>query len=297
MIMFIFRFKAVFCALSVLVALLITVNSSHAGSPVWKVSKNGHYFYLGATIHLLKQSDYPLPAAFNVAYADSSILVFETDIDALSGPEGQMKIMSSAMLPAEKTLKSELRPDTWTALDSHMKEKGIPIFGFAKFKPGMVAMTLTVLEMQTQGYSADMGVDMHYLSRANKDGKTKGFLESVDVQLALLSMDGWDGDEMILYTLRDLKRISDILDELKRAWKNGEADNLDKLAGTEMKKNFPGVYKKLVTDRNNNWLPELEKYSQTKDVELILVGGLHLTGSEGLLNQLKKRGFNIENLK
>ena len=40
-----------------------------AQSSVWKVSKGGNTLYIGGTSHLLRTSDYPLPAEFDLAYA------------------------------------------------------------------------------------------------------------------------------------------------------------------------------------------------------------------------------------
>ena len=73
-----------------LVFLLIGFTSPvYAGAPVWKISKDGNVLYLGGTIHLLGVNDYPLPAAFEKAYQQSSLLVFEADIQKLQSPEYQ----------------------------------------------------------------------------------------------------------------------------------------------------------------------------------------------------------------
>jgi len=267
-----------------------------AASPVWKVSKGDNFYFLGATIHLLKQADYPLPPAFDEAYQQSSILVLEADVEKLNSAQGKMLLLSRAMLSGEKKLKNELQAETWVALEAHLKQRGLPIASFSKFKPGMMAMTLSVMELQTMGYSPLLGVDMHYVARANKDKKTKDFLEEVEVQLDILGMEGENGDEMIMYTLNDLEKIPSLLSKMKRAWSKGDMDALAEQSVYEFKKEFPAIYKKVLTDRNNNWISKLETFSTTKDVELVLVGGLHLSGDDGLLNMLEKRGYKLENL-
>src|SRR3982751_491 len=51
-----------------------------ASSCVWKVTgPNGGTLYLGGSVHALRRSDYPLPAAYNTALAASSHIVFEDD--------------------------------------------------------------------------------------------------------------------------------------------------------------------------------------------------------------------------
>ena len=39
-----------------------------ADSPVWRVTKGDHVLFIGGTVHLLTQADYPLPDAFEQAY-------------------------------------------------------------------------------------------------------------------------------------------------------------------------------------------------------------------------------------
>ena len=58
----------------------IFVHNAIAESPVWKVTNGEEHLYLGGTIHLLGQSDYPLPAGFEHAYRAAEKIVFETDI-------------------------------------------------------------------------------------------------------------------------------------------------------------------------------------------------------------------------
>lgn len=54
-----------------------------AHSCVWKVSKDDQILYIGGTIHVLRQHDFPLPEEFDKAYAHASYLVFETDMEAI----------------------------------------------------------------------------------------------------------------------------------------------------------------------------------------------------------------------
>ncbi len=49
-----------------------------AETSVWKISNDDHITYLGGTVHILRESDYPLPDAFNEAFEQSSTIVFET---------------------------------------------------------------------------------------------------------------------------------------------------------------------------------------------------------------------------
>lgn len=61
-----------------------------------------------------------------------------------------------------------------------------------------------------------------------------------------------------------------------------------------MRKETPQVYQQLLIARNQAWLPKIEKLFATPEVELVLVGSLHLSSKDGLLAHLKKRGYKIK---
>jgi uncharacterized protein YbaP (TraB family) len=84
----------IFSILSWVVIFLI--NDAHAKSCLWKVTSDNSILYLQGSIHVLKPENYPLASAIEAAYADSDVLVFETDIKAMSEPETQKKIMAKA---------------------------------------------------------------------------------------------------------------------------------------------------------------------------------------------------------
>ena len=65
-----------------LLVLLVSLfpQTVYAQSSVWKVSKGEKQLYIGGTIHMLSQSDYPLPTEFEEAYDRSKIVVFETNL-------------------------------------------------------------------------------------------------------------------------------------------------------------------------------------------------------------------------
>ena len=63
----------------VIAAALILVSNQAGAACVWKVTRGTNVLYLGGSIHALKSSDYPLPAAYNLACDASDRLVFEVD--------------------------------------------------------------------------------------------------------------------------------------------------------------------------------------------------------------------------
>lgn len=279
---------------AVFVVLCVFVSSVYAASPVWKVSKGDAHLFIGGTIHLLSAADYPLPAGFEDAYRQADQLVFETDLQQMKNPEMQKQILAQVIYADGQSLQQVLNRQTFQTLEQYLASRRIPVANVVRFKPGMLALTLTVIELQRLGLGGT-GVDEFYGLKASNDRKKMGQLETVEEQLSFLTTlgDGYEND-MITYTLRDLKELPSMMQALKTAWRKGDNRGLDEVALAPFKKDFPAVYDKLIARRNRSWLPLIEAMLQTKDVEFVLVGALHLVGDDGLLAQLAARGYQVQ---
>ena len=279
-------------ALSLLLSFFST--GLHAESSVWKVKKGNNHLFLGGTVHVLAQADYPLPDEFDRAYQRSERLVLETDMQRLESPDLQQTMLKELTYSDGSNLKSVLSEKTFQALDQYCSSRGIPTANLLPFKPGLVAATLTVFELQYLGL-AGVGVDAHFNARAAKDQKSMGQLESVEAQLEFLATMGQgQEDEMIAYTLGDIKNLSSLMGEIKQLWRSGNMSELETLAVIPFKNEFPDVYKKMLVDRNNAWIPQIQRMLNTGEIEFVLVGALHLAGEDGLLAQLSASGYEVQ---
>ncbi len=286
------KFKQLFAG--TLCVFLLT-GAAQAGSPVWKVSRGDRHFYLGGTIHILGEADYPLPRAFDVAYGKSDTLVFETDIKKSRNPKFTEAFMEKMVYSDNRTLKKLLTPDTFRALTIFAADRDVPVDALNHFKPGLVLVSLTLLEVERLGV-AGIGVDEFFFSKAVKDGKIIHHLESLEEQISFFeNMGQGNEDELIAYIIKDLETLPGQLPVIKSAWKTGDIPGLDRAILAPLKKDFPELYQSLFINRNQKWMPKIQKMAATPEVEFILVGAAHLAGEQGLLRLLKTRGFTITN--
>lgn len=146
-------------------ALLAFTFTAQADSPVWKISRGDHQLYLGGTIHLLGPGDYPLPAAFGIAYDRAAVLVLETDMQAIESPAFQQAMQQALTYPDTTSLRDVLKPETWLLLKERLAEYGVPVESMQRARPGMVVITLSMLELKRLGV-AGAGVDAIYAKRA-----------------------------------------------------------------------------------------------------------------------------------
>lgn len=281
--------------LTSLCLLLFSVDSL-AQSSVWLATKNGNTVYLGGTIHMLRADDYPLPPEFETAYAEADSLYFEIDIDQMNDPVAQLGMLQRLMYTDGRTLQTVLNNEAYSTLTDYVAKFGMPMLMLQNMKPGMLMSTLELLEFQTRGFTPD-GVDMHFHQRAKADGKTIEAFETVDEQIGFIeNMGEGEESEYVLLSLRDLEKIDDDIESMVSIWRNGEADDLVELFVEDMEETIPGVYQTLLLDRNNKWMPTIEAMFNDSNTEFILVGVAHLVGEDGLVQHLRNRGYQVNQL-
>ncbi len=265
-----------------------------ADTAVWKVSSPNRTLYLAGTIHVLGRQDYPLPQEFNQAYQRADRLVFETDLTAMAQPGTQAQISQRLMYSPGHSLKDDLSASTYALLADYVQSQGLGMELFEGYKPPMVMISLMMMELNRLGL-AQAGVDNHFLQKALAELKPVGELESLETQIQVLeNMGKGFEDEMILSTLEEMRELPTIMAAMKKAWREGNLKQLEELAIKPMRQDYPDLYRSLLLERNQAWLPAIERFMATPEVEMILVGALHLAAEPGLIQTLKNKGYQIE---
>jgi uncharacterized protein YbaP (TraB family) len=282
------------CRLSVnlwlLLILLLTV-PAQAKNTLWQVRAGENTLYLLGSLHVLKKDSYPLPPLMEEIYIASDAVVFETDMDEMDTPAMQKKIVNYGRLPAGKTLQQQLSAPTWQLLLQEMAKLKIPEEKVRQMKPWLCALTLTVTDLERLGFLAEYGLDEHFYARAKQDKKKIIPLESVDFQLSLFySQSRHEQEEFLMQTLTDLQAADALSGEMESAWKNGDGDKLYSLIAKSFA-GYPKQYKRLVLQRNKNWLPVLEKILKRDQVTLVVVGAGHLVGPGSVVDLLRRKGY------
>jgi uncharacterized protein YbaP (TraB family) len=260
---------------------------------LWKVQGQQNSVYLLGSVHVLKASDYPLAAPIEAAFSNASVVAFETDIAALDDPAIAMKLMSKSQLPEGETLSKQLSPEVYKMWTRHVTESGLPPEMFERFTPAMASLTIAMLEMQKLGLDPNQGVDKHFFALARKLGKEIVPLEPVEFQINLLTgFSKEEGEALMKSTLKDMDNLKKDLAELLKAWKTGNAAQLEKLLNEAMKES-PAIYKRMLTDRNQNWIPKIEELARGKKNAVVIVGAAHLVGKDGVVELLRKKGATV----
>ena len=280
--------------LAVLIALVGVRLGAASPSFLWKATgPRGGAIFLAGSIHLLSGEYYPLAPAFDDAFGQSDLLVEELDMAEMLAPDAQMLMLQRGMMPAGQSLDKVLSPETMAGVKAKVTELGLPLAPLQLFKPWALALTLQGLEFQKAGFDPELGLDRHFYDRAKQVPIDVQGLETLAFQIG--QFDGMPmplQDRMLADTLKEMSAANESVGDLARAWKAGDAAAIEKVVLSDLKSE-PEMYKRLLLDRNRNWLPKIEALFARPKPAFVVVGAAHLVGTDGLLAMLRARGYTV----
>ena len=281
------------------VALLLCSAASLAADTerhiLWSLQGKTNKVYLLGSFHLLKASE-TLPAAIDTAYADAEKLLMEIDMDDLDPAQMQQVVMELGLLPPDQTLQQQLGAEAYPQFTAKAREMGIDPAMLERFQPWFAAITLVQAELIKMGFDPNSGVEQRLTRRAVADQKPIQGLETVREQLEIMArLPQKQQREFLLYSINDAERMASEVDELLVAWRRGDAAAMAKLLAEGFKE-YPDLYRPLTVERNRKWIPQIEQLLDDKEDYLVVVGALHLVGTESVIDLLERKGYKPKQL-
>lgn len=264
---------------------------------LWKVTGPGDSrVYLLGSFHLLRAQDYPLAADVDQAFAASKRVVFELSPQDMQSPQLTQKMLQAAVRTDGTELKRDLDPATWTKLQAYATANNLPLAQLQGMKPWFVGLTITLGQFTKMGLDPNLGLDRHFMQRAATAGKPTSGLEDIDTQVGVLSgMSAAEQQQMVAEALDQADKADAEGRKLHDAWRRGDDKLLWTSMAAQMRGEYPQLYKRINTERNDAWVPKLQQYLQAgQGGTLVVVGTLHLLGDDGVVDKLKAKGFKVE---
>ena len=285
------------------VAVLIFSGSAYAGEKLflWEVQSkrpgSASVFLLG-TMHVWKQSDYPLPEAIEQALKRARVLAVEVDT---ANPQTQQRMMERAFYGPEDSLERHLPSDVLSETKAALKALGLDAGPLAQAKPWLLGSLLISTAAGKVGYRADLGIDTYLMQKAMNQGKRIVELESADFQIDV--MESLTPAEQVLFVKEAIQllrgnKIRQTFDDFVAAWNRGDTAQMDRLLRAELK-NDPlaeSFYKRLFEDRNPAMAEKIIRLSEGFDPVLVAVGAGHLVGRGSVIEALTARGYVVKQL-
>ena len=224
----------------------------------------------------------------------------EIQSKAMDAPEA-LQLMSAAMMaPQDSTLDKLYSADGLKIIDDVVKKYfgifGIGIDKFYMMKPAAVMMQLQVIQSTTAipNFNPLNLIDKAVEKRCTDKGKIANSLESVGFQTDLLF--NAPLNEQASDLLEMCKNDSKVEEMAKVMVDDYKHQRLEKLLEAMSDKDLGGNdeedLKRLVYDRNRNWIPTIMQAMKQGSI-LVSVGAGHLPGPQGVIALLRAQGYEV----
>ena len=274
-------------------ALFLAVTSAKAEPAMWVIKDADSTIYLIGTMHLLKRDTEWNAEKVKKTVHESKELwleVADLDNDAALAP----LMMKLGVDPAHP-LSSKLNEDQRKKLEKIAGAYGFPLASLEPMQPWLAAVVLAVGPIMKAGYDPKAGVERMLSAQAKAEGDTIHGFETAEEQLQILaSLSEPEQIAFLTSVFDDLEKGIDLLDQLAKAWVDGDIDTIKRLSVDDIKKEAPTVYQKFIVRRNIAWSEKIAVMLKGSGVQLIAVGAAHLVGPDSVQAQLAKRGIKVE---
>jgi uncharacterized protein len=269
--------------------------ASGSKSTLWQVKGSHNSVYLLGSIHVLPATAYPLHPALQQAFNNSQRVVFEVDLNTVSEQAVLREFEEIGVYPPGDNLEHHVSPATIRLVKQVLAKLGISYKKAIRFKPALLGELITSRYTELAGFREDLGVDRYFYSQAKNTRKPVLGLETVRDQARVLSSDDASGEARLVEAIVSLPAAKAILDELVIAWKAGRINTLDRLLNQD-EWNDPKSFESMFLQRNQKWLPQIERFLEGDGNYLVIVGSGHLVGDHGLVRALQGRGYQVKQL-
>jgi uncharacterized protein len=257
---------------------------------LWQVSDADTTIFLFGTIHALPQGLVWLHGPVSAALDSSDELI--TEIPEAAPEEVQALVLRQAVLPPGQTLRSLLPPAEYQATTAALTGLGLPAPVFDRFKPWYVALILTTLPLQREGYAVENGVEGALTARMKELGKPHLGLETLEFQLGMFDkLPPTEQRKFLSDAIAGQNDIRAQLDQLVSEWGQGNAMTLAELLNDDTED--PAARELIFTSRNRSWVTWLRGRLERPGQSFVAVGAGHLAGKDSVIDLLAQQGVTV----
>lgn len=257
---------------------------------LWKISGNElkKPSYVFGTFHILKTEDFRLQPQTRQAMDSAEVLVLELALNS----EAMAFVQQNSRMDST-SLDSLISPEKYNILKQAIEEKlQLKIEQVNQLKPIFLSQQLlrkVCMNGQTASYELSLMQDFQ-----EQDKAILG-LEKVEEQMAFMDkIPPKQQMEAVMKLVESPEESCQALNEMVRLYQEEDVDSLMTLIAEEEALN--GLLDQFLDQRNQRWIPKIEEW-MTQQSLFIAVGAGHLGGEKGILNLLRKKGYQLEAVK
>jgi uncharacterized protein YbaP (TraB family) len=187
-----------------------------------------------------------------------------------------------------------LPPDSQADLDKVLAAVQLPLTAVDNKRPWLVSFMLDAILLKRHMQQFALGADSVIGEQAKKSGKQILYLETVDQQLALLApSDPTIELQSLEAELKSFETADADIAAIIDAWEKGDTAALNAVTAKEFE-GHPEARAAFFTDRNRNWVKQIEAMLHKRKTFFITVGAGHLTGKDGVPALLRADGYKVD---
>ncbi|MDR2459486.1 MAG: TraB/GumN family protein [Deltaproteobacteria bacterium] len=263
---------------------------------LWRArGPSGCEIYLFGSLHLVKDSIYPLKNVIMEAFNSSSRLIVELDPDSAKLSGSLVLLFEKGYYPPGETLMEHLSPELRSLMEPHIAI--VPSGADNNMKPWLLSMVLDLIYLQKLGYSEALGVDKYLIGEAKDKGMPIFELETPEQQLNIFANMSEEHSELFLkYTILELNMLESIMDKIEAAWVSGDENAFVELIFQNYSQypEFAPLMEQVIFDRNYSMLESILPFCNEPGVSFAVIGAAHLVGPLGIPALLEQRGYVLE---
>ena len=290
----------------IFIALLVIAHASAIASSyqpfMWKVQNQGATVYLVGSIHALTPDFYPLPEAYQEAFASADRLAVELDPENLDPYQSTRLVQSKMWLPKGITLDQYLTQPQQQKLKDFAEENGSDYQRLLHIRPWMLVEQLTQAQLKDSEYQADYGIDLHFLKQAKEKGLPILEIESLTQQISAIADAPFRAQLAMLTTSLEQMEDKDYMAQMTEYWRQADPDGLyqfvyqDVLDTPQLKP----MMEALLDHRNQRMADVISIYlgqsPNSSSTTFVVIGALHLSGPKSVVYELEQKGYRVQPL-
>ena len=280
-------------AFAAAVVAMTVAGSAAAEPPVWVVKDKNSELVLFGSVHILPRGLDWTPPALDRALRAADDIWFELPIDAQSEAMTAALATKAGVLPPDQSLFKLLPPKDAELMSKVAAAYDVSPVLLDRLEPWLAEVALAGGAYRRAGADAASGVEKTIAAMATPKAARRAF-ETPEQQIALLS--GGTMDEQVASlreTLHEMDEKPDEFEVLVKAWMDGDVNALDREALAPIRKATPGLFRRLVTDRNARWTKILDARLKGRGRTVVVVGVGHLLGPGGVPARLRALGYSV----
>lgn len=261
-------------------------------SLLWKISGNGieKPSFLYGTMHAVCETN--INENVLKAFEQTNQLYLEIDMD---DPNLQAIMMNKMMMENGVTISSLVSEEESKIIDTFLKENvGFSLKTIDTFKPFMIS-SMYLPKLLDCPMKA---VDMELMKIATEQNEEVLGLETIESQLIIFDKIPYkiQVEEILKTAKNNMVKDKEEMNKMLSIYKSENIEKMLELSLESENKMFAEYTDDLLTKRNKNWIPTIEKVTKEKPT-LFAVGAAHLAGDNGVIKLLRTKGYRVEAVK